>query len=278
MTYKNILVHVDRSDTVSGRTMAAIRLAQAQGARLTGLSVVEQPYIPGYAEIEIGAEVLGLRKEALETAAEEAGAAFAEQAKAAAIEATWSRVEGHPVDLLGEQSRCHDLLVVSQFDDSGELLPGGHEMPDRVILSAGRPVLVVPYVYVDAEIGKRVLVAWDGSRTASRAVHDALPVLTLAEEVVILTVNTGSEDDAGKQASGVELADHLARHGVNVVSDHLTSADMKIGDVLLSRAADHGSDLIVLGAYGHARWRELVLGGVTQYMLESMPVPVLMSH
>lgn len=277
MSYKNILVHVDRSNTVAGRIAAALKLAQAQGAKLTGLSVVEQPYIPGYAEVEIGAEVIALRQESLNAAADEAGAAFAKQAEAAGVEATWKRVEGHPVEVLGDHSRSHDLLVVSQFDDTADVLPGGHEMPDRVILSAGRPVLVVPYIYKDAEIGKRVLVAWDGSRMASRAVHDALPLLKTAEEVVIMVV-MGADDDSEKQASGEDIARHLADHGANVVTDHLNSGDMNIGDVLLSRAADHSSDLIVLGAYGHARWRELVLGGVTQYMLESMPVPVLMSH
>ena len=245
---------------------------------MTGVAVIYKPYIPPHAEVEISADILELRERGLREAADEAGTAFQARLDEAGCSGEWRIVEGDPIEVLAEQARYGDLLVVSQNPSAGDLLPGGHEMPDRVILSAGRPVLVAPYIYANAPIGKRAMIAWDAGRMAARAVHDALPILEKAENVTIMVANPEPGAEGHGDLPGADLAAHLARHGINATADHTVSTELEIGELLLSRIADDQADLLVLGAYGHARWRELVMGGVTAHILEHMTVPVLMSH
>jgi nucleotide-binding universal stress UspA family protein len=137
-------------------------------------------------------------------------------------------------------------------------------------------VLVVPRYGTFDTVGERVLVAWNGSREATRAVHDALPILKLATKVTVLSIDP--ERDTGDRIPSADIALHLARHGVAAEGTSTVGLDISVGDLLLSRAADLGADLIVMGAYGHSRMRELVLGGATRHILQHMTVPVLMSH
>ncbi len=278
MALRDIIVPIDRTESCKGRVDAALNLARAHGAHVTGIAVIYKPYIPPHAEVEISAEIIALREQGLREAAEEAGAAFQARLDESGCSGQWRIVEGDPLEVLAEQARYGDLLVLSQNKSAGDILPGGHEMPDRVILSAGRPVLVVPYIYAGAPIGKRAMIAWDAGRMAARAVHDALPILAKAENVTIMVANPKPGKEGHGDLPGADLAAHLARHGVKATADHTISNDLEIGELLLSRAADDQADMIVLGAYGHARWRELVLGGVTAHLLEHMTVPVLMSH
>jgi len=278
MSLKDIIVHLDTAKACANRVKAALVLANDHGAHLTGVGVVHRTYIPAYAEAEIGVEFIEERQRAFREAVEGIGTGFISQTDAAGVSADWRVVEGEPVDALSEQARYGDLIILSQDESFDDLLPGGHDLPDRVILSAGRPTLIVPSIYDGAPIGKRVLVAWDAGRMAARAVHDALPILQKAEKVTIMVANPEPGEEGHGDLPGADLAAHLARHGVTAEADHTISGEVNVGDLLLSRAADAQSDMIVLGAYGHARWRELVLGGVTRHMLEHMPVPVFMSH
>jgi nucleotide-binding universal stress UspA family protein len=136
-------------------------------------------------------------------------------------------------------------------------------------------VLIIPYIGLQAPIGQRIMIAWKNTREAVRAVHDAMPLLTAAAEVQVVMVNPSAEDG---DAPTADICRHLDRHGVNVESTHIVARDIEVGDALLSRAADESIDLLVLGAYGHQRWRETVFGGVTRHLLQHMTVPVLMSH
>jgi nucleotide-binding universal stress UspA family protein len=278
MSLKDIIVPIDTTDACKPRVEAAISIALAHDAHVTGVAVLYRPYIPPHAEVEMSADLLEARQRILRESAEEAGANFQAQLESAGCKGEWRIVEGDPIEVLCSQARYGDLLVVSQNPSAGDFLPGGHEMPDRVILSAGRPVLVVPYIYKGEPIGKRVMVAWDAGRMAARAVHDALPIMEKAENVTIMVANPKAGDDGHGDVPGADLATHLSRHGVKAVANHTVSKDMDIGDLLLTRVADDQADMLVLGAYGHARWRELVLGGVTAHILEHMTVPVLMSH
>lgn len=278
MALKDIIVPIDTTETCPSRVEAAITVAMAHDAHLTGVAVLYKPYIPPHAEVEVSGEILEMRQKALREAAEQAGAAFQARLDETGCSGEWRIVEGDAIDVMSSQARYGDLLVVSQNPSAGDLFPGGHEMPDRVILSAGRPVLVVPYIYKGGPIGNRALVAWDAGRMAARAVHDALPLLEKSENVTIMVANPEAGADGHGDLPGADLAAHLARHGVKATADHTVSNDLSIGDLLLSRVADDRADLLVLGAYGHARWRELVLGGVTAHILEHMTVPVLMSH
>jgi nucleotide-binding universal stress UspA family protein len=145
-------------------------------------------------------------------------------------------------------------------------------------MSAGRPVLLVPYASSVTSPGAHVMVGWDGSREATRAVHDAMPFMRAAKATTVVTVN-GARGEPRPRIPGADIATLIARHGVNVeVKDIEASSDASIGDALLSQASAIGADLLVMGAYGHARWQELVMGGATRTILKSMTVPVLMSH
>ncbi len=141
-------------------------------------------------------------------------------------------------------------------------------------------MLVVPYVGAPAAIGKNVLIAWDGGREASRALADAMPLLVRAKQVTVACLDPGAAACGADTAARERLAAYLHRHGAaaRVEHDNLGEGDLAVGDWLLSRAADRGTDLIVMGGYGQPRWREQVLGGATRALLSAMTLPVLMAH
>ena len=277
MAPKDILVHMDSSKSTPARLGAAINLANTWGARLTGAYVLSKPYLPAYAEVQISAEILEAQAEAMERTSEETEVTFRKATDSAGVKAEWRVLEGATADVLAIQARYFDLTIVGQTDQDDELFIADHEMPDRLILTSGRPVLIIPYIGTYDTIGKNVMVAWDAGQQASRAVHDALPVLKAADKVTVMVINPKGGVQGTGDLPGADIAEHLSRHGVNAEADHVTS-DLEPGDMLLSRIADKSIDLLVMGTYGHARWTELILGGVTNHIFKHMTVPVLTSH
>jgi nucleotide-binding universal stress UspA family protein len=143
-------------------------------------------------------------------------------------------------------------------------------------MESGRPVLIVPNDHSDSRIGSRVLVAWSGQRESARAVFDALPVLKTSEEVRIVRVAPTSGEDTLAWTS--DIASTLMRHGVNCDRTHVVALEEGVGETLAQSAKDFGADLVVMGCYGHSRFREFVLGGASRYFLTEAKIPVLMSH
>lgn len=278
MGLKDILVHIDRGNRCAERLKVAINLAAAHDAHLTGLYVLTYPHIPGYIRAEITEDVLRGQIETTRAAAAAAEAMFNDHVGRAGIKAEWRCVEGELLPALSLHARYADVAIVGQRDPEWEETGGDAAMPDQLVLQCGRPVLVVPHVGKYPVVGERVMVAWDASRLATRAVNDALPFLVRAKKVAVLAVNPEGGEGGHGEIPSADICLHLARHGVNAEAQHIYARDMSVGDMLLSRAADEGINLIVTGAYGHARWRELVLGGVTRHLLAHMTVPVLMSH
>lgn len=175
------------------------------------------------------------------------------------------------------QARYCDLIVVGQHDPrepSPVVMP---DFPQYVVLNSGRPVLITPYAGRYETIGNRVLIGWDGSMAATRAVTSALPLLRRAQLVEVAAINAGAQSNGQPPTPGSELAVYLARHQVKV-DVLLQESAHDAGSALLSLAAERNSDLLVMGGYGHSRFREILLGGVTRTVLESMMLPVLMSH
>jgi nucleotide-binding universal stress UspA family protein len=278
MGLKDILVHIDRGNRCAERLEVAINLAAAHDAHLTGLYVLTYPHIPGYIRAEITEDVLRSQIETTRAAAAAAEAMFNDHVGRGGIKAEWRCVEGELLPALSLHARYADVAIVGQRDPEWEERGGDAAMPDQLVLQCGRPVMVVPHVGKYPVVGDRVMVAWDASRLATRAVNDALPFLVGAKKVAVLAVNPEGGEGGHGDIPSADICLHLARHGVNAEAQHIYARDMSVGDMLLSRAADEGIDLIVTGAYGHARWRELVLGGVTRHLLAHMTVPVLMSH
>ncbi len=274
MTFKDLIVHVDNSSACGKRIDAALRFAQAHEARLAGVYVLPDVHIPAYAEAQIPVEVITRQRELARAEAAEAGKAFQRATQKLGVSAEWRLTQGDVARELIVHARYADLVITGQADDTDPMsIPG---VSEAVVLNSGRPVLVVPYIGAGDTIGQRVLIAWNGSREAVRAVHDALPLLARAKKVAVLAVNPPGTGEP--HIPGADISLHLARHGVKAEAQHLEAHDIAVGDMLLSRAAEQSADLIVMGAYGRSRFRELVLGGATRHMLQYMTVPVLMAH
>jgi nucleotide-binding universal stress UspA family protein len=277
MTVKTILVHVDAGNRCAVRVDLAIRLARQFDAHLVALNALTATELPGY--VLAGAGGVPLTEIHARLAGEQAARAKAmyDRAIAAAgvAAAEWRTTELDAVDAVTLHGRYADLIVVGQ--------PGGPEdsgveagFAERAILEAGRPVLMVPFAGNFPTLGSRILVGWNASREASRAVTDAVPFLQRAERVEVLVINPGKGEHGALPGSDIAL--YLARHGVRVEVREDSGVTIGDGEEMLSRAADFGADLIVMGAYGHSRFRELVMGGASRTLIDSMTVPVLLSH
>lgn len=278
MALKDLLVHVDDSEGNAGRVDAAVRLAAAHDAHLTGLYVgSDANAMPMYTDAHIPGEVLEEQRQATIERAGKAKTVFEEAASRAGLSHEWRFVEGELTRTLSLHARYVDLLIIGQANrnDYQSLSQG---VVEQVLLDVGRPVLLIPYIGAPETLGERVLVAWNASREAMRAIHDAMALLERARAVSVLSINPPRGSAGDGDVPGGDISLHLARHGVRAEAVHIESGDMAVGELLLSRAVDLETDLIVMGAYGHSRYRELVLGGATRELLESMTVPVLMSH
>jgi nucleotide-binding universal stress UspA family protein len=277
MTYKTILVHLDHRPRSAERLGLAGSLADEFGAHLIGLFAPGVPRLPSYAQAEGGPllrELLDRRNAEIQHDAERRFRDIAQRHGDERSE--WRASLADPAAAVQLSARYADLVVAGQpeAEDEGDL----RGLADELVFSAGRPVLFVPYAGRFPALGKRVLVAWDTGREAARAVTDALPLLQRAEAVEVCAFDPERGRRGHGELPGADIGLYLARHGVKVTVARQSGARYDVGSQILSRAADVGADLVVMGAYGHARVRELVLGGVTRTMLEAMTVPVLMSH
>lgn len=280
-TYQTILVHIDRSGASRSRLQVGISLARDFAARLVGLYVDDAPEIAPSIAALLPNEVVELyMRSGLEAQrAQEDG--FRQAAAAAGVtDIEWLSPAGSPIDATVAQVRCADLTVISQPDPPRAEWSFTAQLATAVLLEGGHPVLVVPYIGAAEIIGTNVLIAWDGGREASRAIADALPMLVRARKVTVACLDPSASAHGADTMARDRLLAYLRRHGVSarVESDNLGDGDIAVGDWLLSRVADLGVDLIVMGAYGHPRWRERILGGATRMLLAEMTVPVLMSH
>jgi nucleotide-binding universal stress UspA family protein len=278
MTYKTVLVHCDASRSVASRLAAAADIAQRFEARLVGLHAREPLEVASFVDggMPIGPlmEAYKVRCDATEKTAH---AAYDKAIKGRDFPSEWRVTEAFPDDALSVGARYADLLIVGQADPE-DPAGGRSDLPEQMAFATGRPVLVVPQIGAPSTVGKTVMLCWNASRESARAAADALPFLQAAEKVVILIVDPEVSADGHGQEPGADVAIWLARHGVKVTVQRDIAADAQIGEIILSRAADHGADLIVMGIYGHSRLRKIVLGGVSRTMLSSMTVPGLMSH
>jgi nucleotide-binding universal stress UspA family protein len=278
MSYKTILVHLNDERRVKGVIDAATLIGQRANAHVIALYVM--PPIPTYGPTAFGAGYIQAGLRAFREEADRVHKAFEEASIGRPIVPEWRLVEPGErtvADCVVDHGRNCDLIIVGQRDPSFDF-SSILDVPERVIMESGRPVLLIPNAGTFPKIGERVTVAWNTRREATRAVFDALPFLEAAERVRIVWVNPQREARAAGDLPGAEIAATLARHGVKCEIATAVSAEIDVGDVLLSGLTDDASDLLVMGAWSHSRMRELVFGGATRQILEHMTVPVLMSH
>ena len=263
-----------------GRDVAAdyaVSIAETLGAHLAGIVFAYEPVIPGTVMGGVPAAVIESSRLENERAARSAVARFEEAGRRSGISVESRVLDATLVgaaDLFGRAARRYDLAVVPQ---AGPNQVGGEDLIiEATLFQSGRPVIVVPYIQKAGLTVERVLVGWDGSRTAARAIGDAMPFLTRAKAVDLVIVAT--ERAQRDEITGAAMGQHLARHDVKVDVKRIVASDTDVANTILSHAADVAADFIVMGGYGHSRLREFILGGATRGILQSMTVPVLMSH
>jgi nucleotide-binding universal stress UspA family protein len=275
MSIKTILVHLADDRAHLKRLEAGFDLARQFDAHLTALYVTTPVSMPaavtgrGASHAYIAQATELSREKALRLEGE-----FRERCRRQGLAGEWRCEAGDHLDRLEFHSRYSDLAIVSPgkaetLEDQVALV-----MPEQLPLTATCPVLIVPDPWAGKSIGTRTVVSWKSTKESARAVHGALPLLAKADSVRVITIDEGRSD----HLPAAEIATYLARHGIKVETAALPGRDDKVGSIILADAMEQGADLLVMGAYGHHRLRELVFGGTTRHVLYHAKLPLLMMH
>jgi nucleotide-binding universal stress UspA family protein len=279
MTYRSLLVFLDPGPLCRVRTEVAMRLAKTLDCHLVGLAPTGVIDVPAAAESAAQlVEFAALAWDTLRDHAKETAQRFREACHAAGIKSFEAVVdEADKAPSLVRHAHCSDLTLLTQADPTSPSHRLVQDLVEQVVLYSARPTLILPHAGRFDTIGSSVMVAWDDSREATRALTDALPLLRLASRVEVVSWNEARSDDVALRRRLDALQQWLTWQGVPA-EVRIETTNMGIAEAMLSRAADLNANLIVMGAYGHSRWAERVLGGATRGLLASMTVPVLMSH
>lgn len=283
MTYKTILVHLTDEAQAPALMRLARPLAERHAAHLIGLVAIPLLEAPARSQAATDALLLQYRG-AIRAEAARIEALFKTPVALETIATEWRLVdtglEG-VTDVVARQGRIADLIITSQDNPDWQSSGPMRDTAGVIATTSGRPVLVVPFGNTATALGERVLVAWNGSREAARAVFDALPILKQARSVVVLAVQTLAEresTDVGGYSEGRELCASLSRHGVSCELKLVTPENNDVGETLTSAVEANASDLLVMGGYGRSRLSEMLFGGATRSVLREMHIPVLLSH
>jgi nucleotide-binding universal stress UspA family protein len=272
---KDIVANLSGGTSRGVATDFAVSVAAIFDAHLTGVAFLYEPLAP--VADGFPAEAMQSQRIENEKAAKAAVAKFDEAVRRAAISAE-SRILDVPVasaaNVFANIARRFDLAIMGQPEPHKPALE--RLIVEAALFGSGRPVLIVPYIQRTGLKLDRVMVGWDGSRSAARAVADAIPLLVRAKATEVVIV--ASEPAKSDEMPGSDIAHHLARHGAKVELKSIVTAETDVANTILSHAADTSADLLVMGGYGHSRLREFILGGVTRGILSSMTIPTLMSH
>jgi len=272
MALKDLLLHIDNSPNCSNRIDLAINLARTHGAHLKGLYVLSHSYYaPRYG---MGATEAARKAEEL----------FCERAAQAGISAEWlfadwSVVGVSVTEIVNMYAYYSDLVIVGQPDHSSPDQSTPLDLPERLGLGAGRPLLVLPYAGNFSSIGSRVMIAWKSGRESVRATNDALPILEKAGHVSVVTISPAGSPDNSDADNVIKICTHLGRHSVKATHEHIhASSSMSIGDMLLNHACEQKMDMLVMGAYAQSRRGVFMHSPVARHLLNFMTVPILISH
>ncbi|CAI8796645.1 MULTISPECIES: universal stress protein [Burkholderia] len=277
MSYKTLLVHLDDSDRCHARVNLALELAGRWNAHLIGLYAVCQDLFEPLRRPDEPLK-LAVYERLCEQRRKDAEERFLMAAERAGRSVEWQAPAGDVTGTAILHARHADLLVLGQEDPDDRMTFVARHFVEDVVMGSGRPAIVVPYAGDVRTLGENVLIGWDGGREAARATADALPLLTRARFVHVETVTRG-HPDPDETPAGVDVAAYLERHGIRAsFSTTPRERSVSVGAMLLNRVTDVHADLLVMGLYSHARMHERVLGGATRTILETMTVPVLLSH
>ena len=280
MQFRNIMVYLDQGNSNQARVDSALAIASTHGAALTGVALIAQPSLAILQRLGVtNAPDLHEKSRA---DAQQSIDQFHERAAAAGVEADVLKLEcpeGDAPAKLSRVARVYDLSILRQANPDSDNTAFVAGLSEEVMFSSGRPVLYMPYIGAHQIPFKRGLIAWDGSRSSARAVHDALPLLENMDQVTILVINSNTmEPSSDGVMPGEGLSRHLHRHGISSEIQRLQRGDSSTSTLILNELTNTGADLLVMGGYGTPKLREIILGGVTRTVLETMTVPVFMSH
>lgn len=274
---KDIVANLTPSRPQDPAADYAISLAGMFGAHLTGLAFALEPAIPAGAMGGIAGNVIDTAIAESERQARDALARFDAAAKRQGVLAdtrTMTALVADAASRFGRFARHFDLSIVLQPEPDSDA--PNELFIESALFGSGRPVIVVPYIQREVVKLDHVVCCWDGSATAARAIGDSIALLEKAKKVELLVVSTGRENS--QEVIAADMATHLARHTLDVTLQTITASDIDVGNAILSYVADKSADFMVMGGYGHSRWREFLLGGATRQILSSMTLPTLMAH
>jgi nucleotide-binding universal stress UspA family protein len=274
---QDIVVNLNVGGGDNASAAYAVSAASMLHAHITGVAFAYEPSLPGASMGYLPVEILEAKRRDNEAAARTAIDQFIAATELAGVSAEpWllSSTFADAVDRFGQMARRFDIAIVAQGEPDNDATAAA--ILENTLFASGRPVIVVPYIQRAPLKLNHAMICWDGSRPAARAIADAMPLLEQAHrtEVVIVAKDARHQEEI----EGADIGLHLARHGLNVEVTRIERDGVDVANALLSHSVDCGADFIVMGAYGHSRLREFVLGGVTRSMLRSMMVPTLMSH
>lgn len=276
MAIKDLAVAYNGSPNANSALKMAAQMCQKYGASLTGLYASQPVRFEGNVQRWISDDIMdNLRKAEAETAREIADK-FKQQAAAEGYAGAPEFIaeEGIPNAVIARQARYHDLLLLGQFSDPND--SRRNVRAEDLVLRAGRPLIIVPIKYEVVPFNEYAVVAWDGSRTASRALSDAMQILETKKRLDVVTVSSDGGNGGGQRVA--QVIKHLERHGVDARHVKLKATREGVGGTILDYCAEQKPDVLVMGAYGHAKLREDLFGGTTRHILAHMNVPVLMAH
>ena len=274
---KDLVVNLALGPAKDATADYALSIAETFEAQIAGIAFAFEPVIPASAAGGVAADVIGGAIAENERVATSAIERFEAAAKKRGVSFEGRRITALVADAVttfAEIARRFDLAVVRQVDPK---TAGPDDLfAHSALFTSGRPVVIVPYVEKGPVKLDRIACCWDGSQTAARAIHDAMPFLHKSKSIDLLMIVNDKLDR--NEITGADMATHLARHGLRVNLARVPGAEIDVANAILSYAADNATDFLVMGGYGHSRWREFILGGATRGMLSTMTVPTLMSH
>jgi len=274
MSIKSILLHLTGVETVDNCMEVALGLATDHGAQITAvysiLPVTPPTSFMGYIPPEFIERTRTQENENADAAIKK----IEEAAAKVGVSLIAKKEDGYALDILNDHALSADLVILGQINPDDERASQYQYLADEFVVTSPQPVLIVPYAGKYQQFGGHVLVAWNNTREASRAVHFAMPFLKKAEQVTLLSVNPSTDQTNANTA----MLEHLKRHGVNAKLKVGHWEDVSVGNAILDSLVDMNADMLVMGAYGHSRIREMILGGATQEILEHMTAPVLFAH
>lgn len=279
MSIKDILVVCDAGEANDYRVETALLYAKIHQAHLTGLHLVPYPIIPVYGSTfpETIPYYSSEQLEQSENTAKKLQNTFKKKAAKQEIPCDWKDIDGVDVRYIIDNARYSDLVIVPQgYSSYGEA--NTQKIDDYLSIHLGRPLMVTPDIKKVFNLPKKIMIAWNESHEAARAVHDALPFLQYAEQVQIVSVAASAKQEKKYMIYDGDLRKHLSHHGIEAEVRSLDPASRSTGKTLLEGAIEFEADFLVMGAYGNARLKEIVLGGATKYLLRNSTIPLFLSH